>query len=407
MPQDSDSVEMMSLRDWRQAIRTPTTYRVGNSTLRIQTQFVSLVAFIGLVVLLIVYTYAIDHHSTVSLDNLKNKSTVKLYTQTVTTSSHDNYNTTYPLTPPKRTPKGIQFRIGMISDSDQESKSKTEDFTWLSYYRKGYLLWNPISNSIKVSWDTGDPVVLKSSIGESGRGMELSELVVFNGKLYVLDDRTGIVYELLDDKVIPFVILNDGHGRMNKGFKSEWAAVKQRKLYVGSIGKEWTTNTGEAVNTYPQWVKTVSPTGEVEHHDWYHKYLSVRRILGIEFPGYITHEAVVWSDIHDRWFFLPRRCSKESYNNVLDETRGCNVMITADDAFTDIKVVYVGNIIPTHGFSSFKFIPGSSDQVIVALRSEENNGATATYIMGFDTTGRILLPETKIADKKYEGFEFI
>jgi soluble calcium-activated nucleotidase 1 len=72
------------------------------------------------------------------------------------------------------------------------------------------------------------------------------------------------------------------------GFKSEWAAVKQRKLYVGSLGKEWTTNTGEAVNTNPQWVKTVSPTGEVEHHNWNHKYLSVRRVLGIEFPGMLS-----------------------------------------------------------------------------------------------------------------------
>ena len=72
-----------------------------------------------------------------------------------------------------------------------------------------------------------------------------------------------------------------------------------------------------------------------------------------------------------------------------------------------LQVLYIGNIIPTHGFSSFKFIPGSSDQVIVALRSEEKNGATATYIMGFDTAGKILLPETKIADQKYEGFEFI
>jgi soluble calcium-activated nucleotidase 1 len=72
------------------------------------------------------------------------------------------------------------------------------------------------------------------------------------------------------------------------GFKSEWAAVKQRKLFIGGLGKEWTTNSGEAVNTHPQWVKTVSPTGEVEHHNWYHKYLSVRRVLGIEFPGMLT-----------------------------------------------------------------------------------------------------------------------
>ena len=218
MPQDSESGEMiMSLREWRQAIRTPTTYRVGNSTLRIQTQFVSLVAFIGLLVLLILYTYAIDHHSNDNVDLLKNKFTTKAYIPPATILNIDNYNSTYPLTTPLRTPKGIQYRIGMVSDLDKESKSKTEDFTWLSYYKKGTLIWNPVSNNIKVMWDSGEPVILKSSLGESGRGMELSELVVFNGKLYTVDDRTGIVYELLEDKVIPFVMLNDGDGRMNKG----------------------------------------------------------------------------------------------------------------------------------------------------------------------------------------------
>jgi soluble calcium-activated nucleotidase 1 len=66
----------------------------------------------------------------------------------------------------------------------------------------------------------------------------------------------------------------------------------------------------------------------------------VKQVSFTSFIGYVTHEAVVWSDVHDRWFFLPRRCSKESYNDVLDEARGCNVMITADDTFTDIKVCY-------------------------------------------------------------------
>lgn len=66
----------------------------------------------------------------------------------------------------------------------------------------------------------------------------------------------------------------------------------------------------------------------------------VYTVFFTSFIGYITHEAVVWSDVHDCWFFLPRRCSKESYNDVLDEARGCNVMITADGTFTDIKVCY-------------------------------------------------------------------
>ena len=33
---------------------------------------------------------------------------------------------------------------------------------------------------------------IQSHISEKGRGVELSELVVFNGKLYTVDDRSGI-----------------------------------------------------------------------------------------------------------------------------------------------------------------------------------------------------------------------
>lgn len=55
--------------------------------------------------------------------------------------------------------------------------------------------------------------------------MELSELMVFNGKLYSCDDRTGIVYELTNldgDEVVPvpWVILADGNGTISKGTQS-------------------------------------------------------------------------------------------------------------------------------------------------------------------------------------------
>jgi soluble calcium-activated nucleotidase 1 len=45
---------------------------------------------------------------------------------------------------------------------------------------------------------------------------------------------------------------------------------------------------------------------------------------------------------------------------------------------------------------------------MVALKSEENEGSIASYIMIFNMEeGRILLPETKIGDKKFEGIEFV
>lgn len=49
----------------------------------------------------------------------------------------------------------------------------------------------------------------------------------------------------------------------NKGFKSEWATVKDQVLYVGSMGKEWTTEDGFFQNYHPMFIKAVTTKGEV------------------------------------------------------------------------------------------------------------------------------------------------
>lgn len=46
-----------------------------------------------------------------------------------------------------------------------------------------------------------------------GRGMELSELVVFDGRLLTFDDRTGMVFQIINDRAIPWLLLMDGDGR--------------------------------------------------------------------------------------------------------------------------------------------------------------------------------------------------
>ncbi len=43
---------------------------------------------------------------------------------------------------------------------------------------------------ISVEWDPIEQIL--THMAESGRGGELSELIVFNGKLYTVDDKTGI-----------------------------------------------------------------------------------------------------------------------------------------------------------------------------------------------------------------------
>ncbi|XP_046627067.1 soluble calcium-activated nucleotidase 1 [Neodiprion virginianus] len=389
--------KMKSIRDWRQALRTPHVYRVGNSTFRVQSQFLLVVAAV-LMVLVIFYTFP----------NLT--STLKYsfaHSRAPASACHYyKYNNTYPLTKSVRTKVGFSFRIAIISDLDQESRNLESKDSWYSIMKRGSLLWVPERNFISVTWDDKD-IILQSSLAMKGRGMELSELVTFDGRLLTMDDRTGMIYSIEGDQVYPWVILMDGNGKNPKGFKSEWATVKDEQLYVGSMGKEWTTSAGEFVNNNPQWVKTISVLGETHSLNWVSNYKRMRQSLNIEFPGYMIHESGVWSDVHKSWFFLPRRCSEEQYNETKDESMGCNVLLTADENFLNIKVTRVGTLIPIRGFASFKFLPGSKDEIIVALKTEENQGRMATYITAFTIDGLSILSETKVSDKKFEGIEFV
>ncbi|KAM8845901.1 soluble calcium-activated nucleotidase 1 isoform 4-T5 [Spinachia spinachia] len=193
------------------------------------------------------------------------------------------YNDTYPLSPPERTPQGTRYRIGLIADLDKRSR-RNHTLAWFSYMRRGHLSVSHSGDEVAVEWDA-ERGVLESSLSEKGRGMELSELVAFNGKLYSVDDRTGVVYHIDGDKIVPWVILADGDGSVAKGFKAEWMAVKDQHLYVGGLGKEWTTTEGEFVNNNPGWVKVVGFRGDVQHENWVPIYKSLKAAAGLQPPG--------------------------------------------------------------------------------------------------------------------------
>lgn len=316
------------------------------------------------------------------------------------------YNATYPISGVERTVDGRKYKIAVISDPDTTNKDPEKANQWLSYLRKGTLSISSYGDKISVNLED-TPVTLKSQLSQGGRGMELSELVTFNGKLYTVDDRTGVIYEVAGDKVFPWAILADGDGKITKGLKGEWMAVKDQHLYVGGLGKEWTTITGELQNLNPQWIKIVSHLGSVFHVNWVGNYNAMRNKGGFPYPGYMIHESGVWSSIHKRWFFLPRRASAEKYDETADEHRATNLLVTCSEDFTDVRINKIGSLNNIRGFSSFKFVPGTNDQVIIALKTEEDAGKIATYITAFNIDGKILMPDKKFADIKYEGIEFV
>ncbi|CAB0040231.1 unnamed protein product [Trichogramma brassicae] len=341
------------------------------------------------------------------------------------------YNRSYPLTPAARKEDEIKFSIGMISDLDEDSRQKSKKDLWRSHLKRGQLTWHPLKNEVSVKWDKG-VTTFSTTLNMKGRGMEFSELVVFDGRLLTFDDRTGVIYYFEGDNAYPWVILMDGNGKSSKGFKAEWATVKDNQLYVGSTGKEKTTSKGEFVSNDPYWIKVVSPRGEVQAYNWTSNYKRLAKAIDIEPPGYVIHESGVWSDTRKKWFFLPRRCSKEKYNKDKNESRSCNVLLIADETFENVQVlcsfesrlsqdfinfyyiyvydfqaILIGGHVNVRGFSSFKFLPGTNDTVIVALKTKELENDTATYITVFSTEGKILMPDLKVDNDKYEGLEFL
>jgi len=301
------------------------------------------------------------------------------------------------------------FPISIISDMDKASK--VAEGMWSSHFLNGVLRRQP-NGMFSITWDP-EPEMLYGRMNEGGRGMELSELSNFNHRLYSGDDRTGIVYELIPaaapetaTKAVPRYILMDGNGDTTKGFKVEWSTVKDGKLFVGSIGKEWVDN-GVIKTKDPMWVKTISKLGVVEHHNWEDIYNKLRVISGTTPPGYLLHEAVGWNPVNRRWYFFPRRVSFLPYDEELDEERCGNIGLWTDEEFKHVELIKdVGLFDKMHGFSTFKFLPFSTEEIVV-LKSQEKPQLT-TYIMVVNIkTKQILLEETKIANLKYEGIEFM
>lgn len=380
--------------------KTSSTFNIGNVKYNLRhKRFIKMIVYAGAAFALLVLL----------IHNLFLKDTDLSY-QVFNNGPHKLYNSVYPLSSPIVANNIKTYKLLAIADLDTNSKLNANGHKYSSFLLNGEL---KISNDLKevnINFES-EPVEINQQYAYGDRGMELSELVVFNGHLYSCDDRTGIIYEILIDEklAIPWVILADGNGKNSgKGFKCEWMTVKNRNLYVGGLGKEWTTPQGVLVNHNPQWIKVIGHLGDVTHIDWTNNYNKIRSVLGYSYPGYMIFESCVWSVRSQEFFFLPRRASAESYDEVLDEQRATNLLISTNENFEKISHKTVGEIIPTRGYSSFKFVPGTDERLIIALKTEEDSGQTRSYVTLIDTEGNILINDIQISNSlKFEGIEFI
>jgi len=317
------------------------------------------------------------------------------------------------------------FRFAAVTDLDQLSRvTESKKPLFKSILLTGIITKDPSSEKYSIEFE--DTRTLTSQHNEAGRGMELSELTLYDDRLLAFDDRTGSVFEILSKNngassfVVPRFVITEGSGDTDKGMKWEWAAVKNGELYMGSMGKEYTNSDGSIANTNNLWVDILSPRGELRRLDWAERYNFVRAQLGASPPGYCIHEAILWSSHMHKWVFVPRRISSEVYDENTDEHKGSNKLVLVNEAFTDAKVVEIKmkEVDPLHGFSTIAFVPDTKDRHILAIRTveedcvggDENLCKQRSYFMVFHVeTGAVLLEETKypVEGLKFEGVEFV
>ena len=113
------------MQDWRQAIQIPTAYRIGNSTVRLQYQFVMGVLAVGVIALVMFYNLFSHNkpHSTFMLEKRIPPSydSDHFHNHNLPEPKF-NHNSTYPLATPVRTERGVSYKIRIISDLDISSK---------------------------------------------------------------------------------------------------------------------------------------------------------------------------------------------------------------------------------------------------------------------------------------------
>jgi hypothetical protein len=107
----------------------------------------------------------------------------------------------------------IEYPFMVIADQDKMSASKTVPYLYISPSIRGYLRYNAAMN-FTIEWF--GMYNYTSNLNSNGRGIEMSDMKVFNGHLYCPDEKTGILYRLTDKTAVPWTILSDGDGLSNK-----------------------------------------------------------------------------------------------------------------------------------------------------------------------------------------------
>jgi len=350
--------------------------------------------------------------ATIAVWSILASSWMLMFTRDPTWTQEYSQGRTELVTPDGRFRFGDTFEFLAVSDLDKASRHP-EQFQWRSIIKFGVIRRTHVGKTPKDDRFTVELVgetQATTSMATNNRSLELSDIVWWNDGYYTVCDYTGVVYALRPSTgaVFPRFVLADGDGHSSRTLKGEWMTVYGDHMYIGSHGKEWTDN-GQIIARGAEWVKVIDRMGRIFSVDWGPRYQMLRKATNMSYPGYMSHEAVLWHEPAKLWVFLPRKCSQNiPFDDILDETLGCNLLILVNEDFTKVvDVRTVGPHEPDFGFSSIARLPGSS--LMIATKSKEVGSHAETKLTIFDLEGNIYMdpPFFHLGNIKYEGIEFL
>eukprot|EP01080_Neovahlkampfia_damariscottae_P008310 gene8310-134_t len=299
------------------------------------------------------------------------------------------------------------FNFTIISDMDQQSRIKSEP-SWQSILKNGTLFFNKTTDkyTIKIT----NSIQIQSHYSRKLRGMELSELILFQNELLSFCDSSGIIYKInaTSGEALPKHLVISDENKPD-AFKMEWATKYGQELYIGSIGKEWVVD-GVTKHYIPNLIKIIDKHGKISTKNWTSVYEKVRKESNTTFPGYLQHEAVIWDNDIKRWLFAPRKASETiPYDEISDETQGSNLLIQMNSWERVTNVSRFGPLEKDYGFSSFKKIPKTNHHYVVLKTKEVSKPEKIirSKIGVIDLDGNMKSDWYDLGDIKYEGIEIM
>ena len=177
--------------------------------------------------------------------------------------------TTVPVQPSDASRVINSLRFAVVADMDKGTRGEKHWFHTVLKIGTLHALASSQNNSANVShgtpqfriqWEQDIP--LKSRFANKNRGLELSDLALWEGSLWSICDSTGILYELVPKRkannnvditgsetdkeptcpgylnadfidLVPKLITTDDGGESMLPAKNEWLAVVRDKLYIG------------------------------------------------------------------------------------------------------------------------------------------------------------------------------